>query len=234
LDAWTEYWDVYHPESRGRYYFGDGKTEGGLLTRFLPQREKPPAFAAWTQRALLTGPPEAFSAAVLVPAVADAVTEVDVLISGLFRKHFGDASDSAVQADYLHAVFQFAIDALPPATEREALIKDDDPRKPTSGRHTLDGDIMWFAWALHTEAAMLICGNDDDATRRALMLAGVAIGCPANFASRGHRRTRAEYVSDASTTVLLMERGAAWVNDSAAAVREIDALYRIREWGTED
>jgi hypothetical protein len=35
LDAWTEYWDVYHPETRGRYYFGDGGEEPGLLTQIL-------------------------------------------------------------------------------------------------------------------------------------------------------------------------------------------------------
>jgi hypothetical protein len=37
LDAWTEYWDIYHPETRGRFYFGDG-SEPGLLTRLLPAR----------------------------------------------------------------------------------------------------------------------------------------------------------------------------------------------------
>ena len=27
LDAWTEYWDIYHPETHGRFYFGDGARE---------------------------------------------------------------------------------------------------------------------------------------------------------------------------------------------------------------
>ena len=35
LDAWTEYWDIYHPETHGRYYFGDGE-HPGLLSAFLP------------------------------------------------------------------------------------------------------------------------------------------------------------------------------------------------------
>jgi hypothetical protein len=36
LDAWTEYWEIYHPESRGRFYFGDGSGEPGFLTQFVP------------------------------------------------------------------------------------------------------------------------------------------------------------------------------------------------------
>lgn len=51
LDAWTEYWDVYHPETKGRFYFGDGAGERGLLTRFLPREQCPPAFLAWTRMA---------------------------------------------------------------------------------------------------------------------------------------------------------------------------------------
>jgi len=35
LDAWTEYWDIYHPETGGRYYFGDGE-QPGLLAAFRP------------------------------------------------------------------------------------------------------------------------------------------------------------------------------------------------------
>src|SRR5580698_3567986 len=42
LDAWTEYWDLYHPETRGRYYFGDGEVEAGLLTPLLPRTSYPP------------------------------------------------------------------------------------------------------------------------------------------------------------------------------------------------
>jgi hypothetical protein len=55
LDAWTEYWDIYHPETLGRFYFGDGDGEQGLLTRFLPRERRPPAFVAWTRMALATG-----------------------------------------------------------------------------------------------------------------------------------------------------------------------------------
>ncbi|HEY6176492.1 MAG TPA: hypothetical protein VIX73_18680, partial [Kofleriaceae bacterium] len=60
---------------------------------------------------------------------------------------------------------------------------------------------------------------------------GVATGCPANFAWRGHRRTRAEYRGDAATHRLLRSRGLAWVGDLDAAAAEVHTLYRIREWG---
>lgn len=231
LDAWTEYWDIYHPETRGRYYFGDGQAEPGLLTRFLPRERRPPAFIAWTRMALSLDLPAVFSSEVRVPEVASAVMEMDDLVARLFIKHFGDARDPVVQADYLEAVFRFAIDSLPPATDRTARISTDDWRKPTAGRHTLEGDLMWFAWALELEAAHSIAGADEAHARRALLLAGVATGCAANFAWRGHRYTRAEYAADARTRELLRNRGMRWALDFDSSAAEVHSLYRIREWG---
>ena len=233
LDAWTEYWDIYHPETRGRFYFGDGLNEPGLLTRLLPRERRPPAFVAWTRMALGTAPAMDFFEIVRAPGVAEAVTEVDDLMAGLFAKHFGDATEPRVREDYLEAIFRFATDTLPPATERDARIPADDPRKPTAGRHTLDGDLMWFAWALHIEAAQAIAGIDGGFPRRALLLAGVATGCPTNFVWRGHRRTRQEYRPDDATAALLHRRGLEWAADFAAAASEVHALFRIREWGHE-
>jgi len=233
LDAWTEYWDIYHPESAGRFYFGDGASETGLLSRFLPRDSRPPVFTAWTKMALRTGPASAFVDAARDPDVAAAISEVDDLMTRLFAKHFGDAREPAVRDDYLAATFRFAADTLPAATERYARIADDDMRKSTAGRHTLDGDIMWFAWALHTEAADLVADPAAHA-RRTLFQAGVAMGCAVNFAWRGHRRTRPEYTRDAATAALLLERGRAWAQDYGSAVAEIHALFRIREWGNPD
>jgi hypothetical protein len=234
LDAWTEYWDIYHPETKGRFYFGDGKDEAGLLGRFLPRTTYPPAWLAWSRWALGTGTADDFRAEVRRKEVADAVMEVDDLVGGLFAKHFGDANDPAVRIDYLEATFRFALDSLPPATERAARLAPDDWRKRTAGRHTLDGDLMWFAWALHTEAVDVIVGRSDRAShaRRALTLAGVATGCPANFAWRAHRRTRPEYLPDDVTARLLRVRGFVWASDHDAASEEVHALYRIREWGS--
>ena len=103
LDAWTEYWDIYHPETRGRFYFGDGAGENGLLTRFLPREHRPPAFNAWRQMATGSGTPDNFRREVRIPEVAAAVMEVDGLVGRLFDKHFGDAADPSVQQDYLEA-----------------------------------------------------------------------------------------------------------------------------------
>ena len=238
LDAWTEYWDLYQPQTRGRYYFGNGADEPGLLGRFLPREGRPPAWMAWLQHALSAsdaqGPAaaQAFADSVAEPSVREAVLEVDALVARLFAAHFGDAADPLTRADYLDAMFRFAIDTLPAAPERDARVAADDPRKSTAGRHTLEGDVMWFAWALHTEAARLLTPKPD--ARHALMLAGVALGCAAQFAWRGHRRTRAEYRADAATQALLVRRGQAWALDGNAAAAEVHALYRIREFGSEE
>jgi len=231
LDAWTEYWDVYHPETRGRFYFGDGAAESGLLTRFLPRTQYPPAWMAWTRLALGTQPYAAFLDEVRKRDVSQAILEVDALVGRLFGKHFGEASDPEIQADSIEAMLRFATDSLPPAPERDARIAEDDWRKPTAGRHTLDSDLMWFAWALQLEAARAIVGHADPGhARRTLLLAGVAVGCAANFAWRGHRCTRSEYHPDGRTLALLRARGARWAVDFREAASEVQALYRIREW----
>jgi hypothetical protein len=178
--------------------------------------------------------PDAFAKQIRVPDVANAVLEVDDLVARLFLEHFGDAGEPSIQADYLEAVLRFATDTLPPAAERDALIASNDPRKATAGRHTLDGDLMWFAWALQLEGARINRGIDQGHARRSLLLAGVAAGCAANFAWRGHRRTRTEYVRAAATLQLLRQRGMKWANEYFAARNEVYALYRIREWGQED
>jgi hypothetical protein len=232
LDAWTEYWDIYHPESQGRFYFGNAADEPGLLRPLLPRDGRPKVFTAWTRMALRTAASTAFASAVRDDAaVRAAIGEVDALLDRVFRAHFGDSIDDAVRADYLEAMFRFATNTLPPATERDASIGEDDPRKATAGHHALEGDLMWFAWALVLEAAALVCGHDGQEARRALLLAGVASGCPADFAWRGHRRTRPTYSRGAATAALLRQRGMQWATDFAAGAEEVHALFRIREWG---
>ena len=230
LDAWTEYWDVYHPETLGRFYFGDGSQEPGLLTLFLPRDRTPPVFEAWTRMALGLDTGARFAEEIRKAEVSAAIREIDDLVAGIFGRHFGDASEESVQQDYLEAIFRFATDTLPPAAERDARIAASDPRKPTAGRHTLQGDLMWFAWALQLEAAHIVYGGWREALH-GLLLAGVAVGCPANFAWRGHRRTRSEYRADAPTASLLRARGTLWARDLRTAAHEVHALYRIREWG---
>ena len=235
LDAWTEYWDIYHPETRGRYYFGDGKQEPGLLTLYLGREQRPPAFEAWTRFALQTTRGEEFEDQIRKQEVAAAVLEVDRLVLGIFQKHFpGDAGCPLVQADYLEASLRCGMNDLPPAEERGAKIASDDWRKRTSSRHMIDGDIMWFSWGLHLEAARLLTGSDDSlAASHALMMAGVAVGCSADFAWRGHRRTRPEYLPGEQTLALLRRRGLQWARDFNAGAAEVRALYRWREWGHE-
>ncbi len=230
LDAWTEYWDIYHPETRGRFYFGDGRGERGLLTLFLPREHHPPAFVAWKQVALGASAPESFIGAVAVSDVAAAVIEVDDLVARLFAKYFGDARDPAVREDYLAAILGCATDSLPAAGERANRIPADDWRKPTAGRHVIDNDLMWFAWALHLEASELVAGADGSA-RRTLQLAGVVAGCSIDFAWRGHRRTRPEYSRDERTLALVRARSQTWSADFQSAVAEMKMLFRIREWG---
>src|SRR5262249_29888031 len=143
--------------------------------------------------------------------VVDAVLALELKIELRFRERFGDAREDSVQRDYLAAIFHHAADDLPHRHMRK------DPR--------------WFAWALQIEAAVALVGIDDQDPRRAVMLAGIASGCPVDFAWHGERPTRVEYRRDATTVALLHRRGLRWATDYEAARREIHALFRIHEHG---
>jgi hypothetical protein len=167
------------------------------------------------------------------PEIAAAVLEVDRLVSRLFKAHFGDASDPRVQEDYINAMLCFGCDMLPPATGRQACFTDGDPRKAAAGRYAMEFDFVWFACALHIEAVHAVYGVDEEHDRRSLMLAGLAVGCSADFVWRGHRQSRAEYSRDFQTAYLLRNMGVEWAGNFAAACKEVHALFRIREWGRE-
>ena len=94
-------------------------------------------------------------------------------------------------------------------------------------RHTVRTEVAPPVQRVGGVPAALLLGEHPSS----LQLAGVATGCAANFAWRGHRRTRAEYQPDAATAGVLRERGMRWASDFAAAAAEVHALFRIREWG---
>jgi hypothetical protein len=242
LDAWSEYWDIYHPETRGRYYFGDGAAEPGWLRAFLPSPggPPPPAFTSWKRHAVFQRDPsgaellQRFVEEARRPAVAEAVLAVDDLVRGLVLAHFADAGGGGLDGDaYLDAMARFGADRLPENPERYRRLPDDDGRKGSSLHHTIEGDIMWFGWAVHLEAAQLNAPPGDTGRGlRALLLAGVALGCAMDYSSRGRRRTRSEYqAGDAAAEALLWTRAQTWRLDFDAAAAEVRELYRIREYG---
>lgn len=230
LDAWTEYWDVYHPETGGRYYLGS-PGQFGLLELFVPGRTVPPVYDAWKRRALGLDPSEEFTRLAALHPVAGAAIELDDLVAGVFERHFGDPADPNARRRYLRAIYGAGTDTLPAATERLDRIAVGDPRRRTAGRHTIEADMMWFVWALQIETARVARPTGDRHDLWALLLAGVAVGSAANFALRGHRRTRPEYRADAATRERLFRRGLRWADDLEAATAEVHDLFQIREWG---
>lgn len=177
----------------------------------LPPASSPQLRSAWSRMAMRADDRAAFAVEVQRSELVDALLAVETQIDRRFRAGFGDASEDGVQRDYLAAVFHHAADDLPHRRMRK------DPR--------------WFAWALQIEAALAIVGIDDRDPRRTLMLAGIASGCPVDFAWHGERPTRAEYRRDATTVALLHRRGLRWATDYDASRGEIHALFRIHEHG---
>jgi hypothetical protein len=232
LDAWTEYWDLYHPETRGLYHFGDDGRPGHLSALLPPPGEmRAPVFDAWRAAALACHEPEpaaeaqrAFAA--LVSGEAEqAARALDELVRRILHAHFGRAVD--VEA-YFDAVEGFATDTLPPIPERTALLAPDDARVPSSGRHMLAGDIMWFAWALQLECAQLVLGADGEADR-ALLMAGVVLGCALDYAHTGRCRTRRAYRGDGGRR-RVWEQAHACVGDFSRGAAEVRELFYIRAY----
>lgn len=133
LDAWTQYWDIYHPETNGRYHFGNGTTEPGLLRTFLRREQRPAAFNAWVRMALALDGRGKFVEEAREPEVAAAVLEVDRLVSRLFKQHFGDASNPGVQADYINAMLCFGCDTLPGVERHQRLQQEPTVPQQRSG-----------------------------------------------------------------------------------------------------
>lgn len=240
LDSWTEYWDIYRPETKGRYYFGNGECTG-YLTAFLPSpvRARNPVFDAWKTAVLYsqdgTNPElrERFEAEARRPHVVEAVLAVDELVRKLVQEHFGNAAHAVDALAYLDAIERFGKDTLPECPERFERVPDDDPRKSSSLHHTIEGDIMWFGWAVHLECAELVAPKDPDASAlRCLLMVGIALGCSFDFAFRGRRRTRREYLSaDANAWHAIWSRARQCARDFVSAANEVRELFVIREYG---
>jgi hypothetical protein len=240
LDSWTEYWDIYRPHTCGQYYFGDGETTPGYLSSFLPspRTRRAPVFSAWKTYALAAGDPVAeprargcFEAEVReAPAVHEAARAVEWLVNSIVQSHFGEPPDRLA---YFEAIERFARNQLPPTPDRLARVPDDDLRKATALHHTMDGDIMWFAWAVHLECAHLLGSHETkDDLQRALLMAGVILGCSMDYAFSGRCRTRREYQSqDETARKRILERANACAEDFQVASAEARRLFFIRTFG---
>ena len=238
LDAWTEYWDIYHPETHGRYYFGEGERLG-LLTAFLPTPHnfRNPVFDAWKMLALYSGDDtepallERFVTEARRSHVTEAVLEIDELVLRLARQHFADSAGEIDQFAYLDAMERFGKNTLPACPERFALIPDHDGRKSSSLHHTIEGHVMWFAWAVHLICAQLVAPRDPESeSLRSLLLAGAALGCSFDFVFRGRCHTRARYSGD-DGWVNIWAQALTSTKDFEAGTREVQELFKIREYG---
>ena len=232
LDAWTEYWDLYHPETHGRFHFGDGDCPGHLSALIPePGRSRAPVFDAWKALALASFdpvPPDDARFQALAREAAQPALALDELVRRLLHQHFGGPDGGVDRDAYFDAIERFATDTLPPIPERTALLEPDDARRPSSGTHMLAGDIMWFAWALQLECAELSDGPSAD---RAVLMAGVALGCALDYAHTGRCRTRVSYRSaDAAAWRLIWQRARGWADDFDAAAREVRELFYIRTY----
>jgi hypothetical protein len=191
-----------------------------------PGRSRAPVFDAWKALALASydpDPPDGAPFTALAHEAADAALALDGLVLRLLREHFGTPADRDA---YFDAIERFATDTLPPIPERTALLADDDVRRPSSGTHMLAGDVMWFAWALQLECAQL---TGEPCADRAVLMAGVALGCALDYAHTGRCRTRVSYRSaDTASWQLVWRRARGWADDFDAAAREVRELFYIR------
>jgi hypothetical protein len=72
---------------------------------------------------------------------------------------------------------------LPECPERFERVPEHDMRKSSALHHTIEGHVMWFAWAVRLECAELAAPADPEAQAlRRLLMARAALGCSFDFA----------------------------------------------------
>ena len=221
LDSFTEYWDVYRPETNGRFM------------NAVTQQIFPNVLAPWRDYALATGPEkatrrEALLAVLRQPPVSDAVMLIDDLQAQLITTHFGQQPTPDPDS-VLEAQLAFGKDTLPLDPDRDSRVQAGDPRKPFAKFHRMDGAIMWFNWAAHVESAALLDGETGPGmAARTLLLAGICGGSSMDFTFRDNRLpTRPEYVRDDATERLIRTKTQQLSADWTAAVAELHDLWRI-------
>jgi hypothetical protein len=221
LDSFTEYWDVYRPETNGKFM-------DPVVQHIFPK-----VLVPWRNYALATGPDKATQRETLLavlhqPPVSEAVMLIDDLQAQLITTHFGQQPvphlDSVVEAQ-----LAFGKDTLPLDPDRDSRIQAGDPRKPFAKFHRMDSPIMWFNWAAHVESAALLQGETGQKmAARTLLMAGVCGGSSMDFTFRDNRLpTRPEYKRDEATERLIRAKTQQLSTDWRAAVAELHDLWRI-------
>jgi hypothetical protein len=229
LDAWTEYWDIYKPETQGRFYNGDGTTPGMLSTIF-------PLIEKWREYAQFESEPEGpdvlveLQARMADPVVASEFREMEELLDRLVRSHFAIDGTLDVEA-FLDAFESFGRDTLPLDHDRDARVPDGDFRKEHAKYHRMDGAGLWFVWAGFLDCASLLENSAAHAKSRLLMMAAITIGCPMDFVFRERSRSRPGYRKDERTVKLLRRRALRFANSWDAAASEARDLFRIHDAG---
>jgi hypothetical protein len=226
LDSYTEYWDLYRPELKGKYMGYVGLLFSGVLPEWFDYALNEKTTQA---PALLTK----LKKDLAVSEVTDALLQLDELQLTLIEKHFPGPDGKGIDfASYLAAVDAFAQDLLSPDADRLARTPEDDARHDYAGRHRMDGPAMWFYWASVTDCTSLIAGPNGGMTpHRALLIGAAAFGSAMDFTFRGQvgfrGKTRPQYKPNAETAALLRAQAREWVRDGNVARSQTMDLYRI-------
>jgi hypothetical protein len=225
LDSYTEYWDLYRPETNGRYMDAAIATFGAPLQ-------------SWTAYALKENSAQApallakLKAALAVAENAQALRTIDELLLMLLQRHFPGPAEGQIEAGaYVNAVEGFARDVLPPDPDRLARTPSDDSRYAYAGRHRMDGAVMWFNWAGVLDCVDLLDGDAAFTPHRTVQIAAAAFGSAMDYAFRGQvgfrGKTRPEYKPDEPTVVLLRSQVKSWIADGTLARGQARELFRI-------
>jgi hypothetical protein len=224
LDSYTEYWDLYRPELRGKYMRYVGVVFNGVLREWFEYAVKEKTAAAQQLWATLTQH-------VAAAPTAEALRELDDLQRRLLEQHFPAADGRIDSESYLKAVEAFARDVLPPDADRLSRTPEDDSRHDYAGRHRMDGPSMWFSWAGVADCVTLLPAEATPAPHHALLVGAAAFGSAMDFTFRGQAgvrgKTRPEYRPDEATATRLRNDVRVWIQTQEAARAQATELYRI-------
>lgn len=218
LAEWTDGWATHHPETRGRFAWGDGVGEVGALTVLLrPAADGRSPHQRWTDWAMAHREPwgEATHAQLVrrlvAPEVRAAVLSLDLLLCHLYRRHFGALPASEALPAFLDAVYRYAGGEL--------------------GDRPTGEDPVWFRWGFVIESAELLAPGDGRAGLRRAWMAGLVVGAATEAVRTRRYRTRGAYAAAPDLAATLHRRGRALAQDLAEGSAELRDLQLIRIGG---
>lgn len=226
LDAHTEYWREYMPDSNGRWMKSAVNVMGTM-----------DLWGEYAQFSYLEDGDDYFEDLVEYVSnnsqLKDDIRVVDELLVGLARKHF--SIDGVFDGfAFIDAFEHFGLGSLPQDPNRDEIHIVGNHPEGEAIEHRMDSTSMWFFWAMQVELSFLIATDtDEDHEIRTHYIAALCTGAPMDFVFRNdsareeqNRKTKPSYTATEGTRKRIRSKSKRIRNDWSKAIKELHTLFQ--------